>query len=65
MPWGEEGGGEGGGVLQQQMGFISDIKQSHISEREQTELPVSPHLHLSARELAEYFMAVMGEGGGW
>lgn len=54
-------GGEGG-VLQQQMGFISDIKQSHISEREQTELPVSPHLHL--RELAEYFMAVLFIGGG-
>lgn len=46
-------------MLQQQMGFISDIKQSHISERERTELPVSPHLHLSGRELAEYFMAVL------
>lgn len=35
----------GGGVLQQQTGLISDIKQSHISGRKQTELAVALHLH--------------------
>lgn len=38
--------GQGGGVLQQQTGLISDIKQSHISGRKQTELAVAPHLRL-------------------
>lgn len=32
-------------VLQQQTGLISDIKQSHISGRKQTELAVAPRLH--------------------
>lgn len=35
-----------GGVQQQQTGLISDIKQSHISGRKQTDLAVAPHLHL-------------------
>ena len=34
-----------GGVLQQQTRLISDIKQSHISGRKQTELAVAPRLH--------------------
>lgn len=42
-----------GGVLQQQTGLISDIKQSHVSERKQTELAVA--LNASARKLAEHF----------
>lgn len=40
------GARRGGGVLQQQTGLISDIKQSHISGRKQTELAVAPHLRL-------------------
>lgn len=40
MCWG------GAVVLQQQTGLISDIKQSHISGRKQTELTAAPHLHL-------------------
>lgn len=43
--WGGSGG-RMGVVLQQQTGLISDIKQSHISGRKQTELAVAPHLHL-------------------
>lgn len=39
-------GARRGVVLEQQTGLISDIKQSHISGREQTEQTLAPRLHL-------------------
>lgn len=39
-------GARRGVVLEQQTGLISDIKQSHVSGRKQTEQTLAPRLHL-------------------